>query len=138
MTLERSAPIARTRVKARRDTPRRRDAPEWTRDEWETAEWQLTARSNGCCERCRVDLTGPLAPPAERHHRVRRRDGGDRLANLLLLCRTCHAWITEHPAFAVEHGWIVPVTTDPATVPVRLADERLWLLRDDGTKIPSP
>lgn len=135
--------MKRTRVKPYRSTPRRREAPRWTADEWEAADWQLTARANGCCERCGHTLDRAFT---ERHHRQRRRDGGDRLANLLLLCSTgtglngigCHQWITEHPTEATEQGWIVPVWDDPATTPVRLPDGRLWLLHDNGSKSPLP
>ena len=120
-------------IKPKRE-PRRRAAPQEGRDWWEKATAALRYRSADRCERCR----DPLSPDrAERHHRMRRRDGGDRLSNLLWLCRKCHAWITEHPAEAMANGWIVSALAspplDPATVPVRMgAYGRLHLLDDRG------
>lgn len=131
--------MKRTPIRPRRATPRRRTAPTWDRDDWEAASWVLTTRANGCCERC----GRPLRPDwSSRHHRMRRRDGGDTYPNLMLLCGDgttgCHGFVTEHPAEAREQGWIVFWPTDPATVPVRLADGYLWYLREDGTKVPVP
>lgn len=128
--LKRGGPLPRTTgVKAVRSKPRRREAPRWTRADWVKANTLLMERSGGVCERCRKPDCGPF----ERHHRKRRRDGGDRLANLLLLGRPCHVWVTEHPREAREAGWIVPVWGDPLVVPV-LVGSRWWLLDDAGNK----
>ena len=131
--------MKRTPMKARRDTPRRREAPQWDADPWAAADWQLQARANGCCERCGRPLRRDFT---SRHHRQRRRDGGDRLCNLLLLCgdgtRGCHGWITEHPLEATDQGWIVPTWANPLNIPVRMADGYLWLLADDGSRRPLP
>jgi hypothetical protein len=120
-----SSPRKRTPVKAKRATPRRREAPRWQRAEWETANVLLQTRSLGRCEICNTDR-GPF----ERHHRKRRRDGGDRLANIVLLCRPHHQWVTEHPAEARRSGWIVSVNRDPAEVPF-LWHRRDWMMLDD-------
>lgn len=125
------------RVRPRRATPRRRGAPRGDADWWATAGWLLTSRAFGCCEIC----GDPLRPDfTSRHHRMRRRDGGDRLANLLLLCgdgtRGCHGHIAEHPAEAIENGWIVPTHADVLDVPARLANGELYYLHDDGTRTP--
>jgi hypothetical protein len=84
----------------------------------------------------------PLGNNLERHHRQRREVGGDRLANLLALHSDCHRWITEHPAGAMEQGWIVSTAAaDPALVPVRLpglSGSAMWLLDDDGGRVPVP
>lgn len=119
-------------VRRRRATPRRRTAPQEDRAWWEGANTALFVRSGGCCEHCGQPLNGRV----ERHHRQRRQVGGDRLANLLYLLPEHHAWITEHPAEALDAGWIVSThgpdgPPDPATVPVRLPSG-LWLLDDDG------
>lgn len=76
----------------------------------------------------------PLRGRAERAHRIRRRDGGDRLANLLLLHPGCHAWTHSHPVEAMERGLIVHALSsiDVALVPVRLGTRGLVLLDDDG------
>lgn len=126
-------PRARANVKPRRSTPRQRVAPRWTAAEWEDANALLYARAGGRCECCDVALSGR----AERHHRQRRRDGGDRLANLLLLAPECHAWVTTHPAVALDRGLIVSAhAADPAQVPV-LWRGAVWSLLDDaGGRVP--
>lgn len=121
--------MKRSPMRRRRPTPRRREAPREEFDWWTDATNALLRRSGGRCERRGCDLyrTG-----IERHHRIRRRDGGDRLANLLALCPDCHAHITRHPAEARENGWIVTAhAADPTTVPVLIAGT-WWLLDDDG------
>ena len=132
-------PVKRSRVKPKRATPRRRDAPQEDAAWWEWATMRLLARCGFRCERCGHDLGDQL----ERHHRQRRRVGGDRLANLLALHPRCHAYITEHPEEARANGWIVDaegiggVAPNPAEVPVRLpglGGTALWLLDDDGGK----
>ena len=118
--------MKRSPIRSRRATPRRRLAPQWTAADWKTAEPFLQARAGGRCECCGDPLTGPV----ERHHRVRRRDGGDRLSNLLVLLRTCHAYWTQHPEEARANGIILSVGQDPATCPVLVGD-RDWMLLDD-------
>lgn len=123
-------------VKRRRATPRRRIAPQADGyAEWETfLNPLLMLRSGGICEvgGCDLNTTG-----IERHHRIRRRDGGDRLSNLLALCGVHHRYVTDHPTEAYANGWSIPALadTDPETVPVRLAPTgHLWTLADNGTK----
>lgn len=69
---------------------------------------------------------------------MRRRDGGDRLSNLLLLCRGCHQYVHAHPTEAVANGWIVRASpgVPPAEVVVRLADGYLYHLDDYGGRSP--
>lgn len=125
-------------MKAKRATPRRRKAPQEKDAAWWTWATQMLAfRSGERCEHCGRDLNGRV----ERHHRMRRRDGGDRLSNLLFLLPVCHTWITEHPAEAVANGWIVEAngTLDPAEVPVRIGlNGALFLLDDHGGRRPVP
>lgn len=121
-------------MRRRRAEPRRREAPRWTAEEWvEKGHW-LEFRAQGRCEFC-----GELRDrgDTERHHRMRRRDGGDRLANILLLHRRCHAWITEHPEAATRGGWIVPTWDDVLAVPVLIRGRR-YVLTDDGDAIVIP
>lgn len=124
-----------SRIRAKRATPRRRAAPQEDRSWWDAATVTLLARCHGRCERCNQPLDGNL----ERHHRIRRRDGGDRLSNLLALHSRCHTYITEHPEEAKANGWIVSALSgiDPTEAPVRI-DGQLWVLRDDGGKTPVP
>jgi hypothetical protein len=74
--------------------------------------------------------------PVERHHRMRRRDGGDRLANLLLLHRACHARITENPGWARDRGLIVSALgqADLLATPVWYQDQGWVVLDDQGGK----
>lgn len=124
----RSAIKRQGRVTPKRATARRREAPRWTRDNWLVADIVLKVRSRGRCERCDADL---VTTGVERHHRKRRRDGGDRHANLAMLCPPCHQWVTVHPAESRRQGWIVAVAADPTEVPMRTPAGWAWL-DDDG------
>lgn len=124
--------MKRSPIRPKRATPRQRIAPKEDFGWWEDATQILLTRCHGLCEHCGADLhqTG-----IERHHRVRRRDGGDTLANLLALCPKSHRHITENPAEAYANGWMVRALTDedPAHVPVRIAGY-WWLLDNTGRK----
>lgn len=118
--------LKRSPVKPKRSTPRRREAPRWDRSEWEHANRVITARSGGRCEIC--GKTGRV----ERHHRKRRRDGGDRLSNVVFACGPggCHQHLTEHPAEARKMGWIVSLSREPDEIPfLRFRTE--WVFLDD-------
>jgi 5-methylcytosine-specific restriction endonuclease McrA len=94
-------------------------------------------RSGVVCECCGRKFQDQ---PQERHHRQRRRDGGDRLANVMLLRRDCHRHWTEHPEEAQRRGIIVSAyADDPAAVPL-LHKGRRWVLLDDlgGTQPAQP
>lgn len=104
--------------------------PRWGHDEWQAANEVLMRRCRGRCERCGQELRG-----VERHHRQRRRDGGDRLANIVVLCREDHRSIHAHPVEARMHGFIVSFAADPEEWPVKVADRWVWL-RDDGGSEP--
>jgi hypothetical protein len=66
---------------------------------------------------------------------MRRRDGGDRLANLLLLHPWCHnvssGSVHQEPQQARERGFIVPSWADPLTYPVAVRDQ-WYVLSDEG------
>lgn len=123
--------LKRSRVKPKRATPRRRPAPRWSFDDWLDAGPFLEARSGGVCEWC--GKPGQL----ERHHRMRRRDGGETFPNLLVLCSEDHAWAHAHPVKAREFGLIVATYNDPAETPF-LARKREWVLfTEDGGSRPA-
>lgn len=127
--------MKRTGMRPRRREPRTRSAPRWSREEWDIANTMLAARAGLRCEWC----GDPLTQGVERHHRQRRRDGGDRLSNIVLLHPVCHQWLTAHPAKARERGLIVSVyVPDPSTVPLFWQNLRWVLLGDDGTVVPAP
>lgn len=134
MSLRRDSRLKRSgKIRPKRSNPRRRDAPRVaTHSEWDDFTMLLWARSRGLCERC------GNRPPTERHHRKRRREGGDRLANLLYLCTDCHRFITDNPESATRaraQGYIVPAlgVSDPETYPV-LQWGTTWVLLDDDGK----
>lgn len=131
--MKRDSQLKRTgRIRGKRSSPRRRTAPRVaTHAEWDEFTMLLWARARGLCERC-----GDRAP-TERHHRKRRRDGGDRLANLLFLCTPCHGEITDQPESVTRAralGYIVPAlgVSDVETYPVLQWGTTWVLLDDDG------
>jgi 5-methylcytosine-specific restriction endonuclease McrA len=71
-------------------------------DELDAITPALLARSGGMCEIC-----GTYAA-AERHHRLRRsQGGGNELDNLLHLCPPCHGIVHAYPVLSYEHGWLL-------------------------------
>ncbi len=68
------------------------------------------------------------------HHRMRRRDGGHVLSNLVRLCRHHHDWAHANPVAARAIGIIIPALRkpelDPAEVPVKTLQHG-WCLFDD-------
>lgn len=121
--------MKRTPMKRKRSSPRRRDAPTFQRADWDEATLILWARARGKCEHCGRDLNGKM----ERHHRQRRRDGGDRLSNLLAVLPECHGEIHAHPTLSRENGWIVSAfAADPAAASVMQWGEQLVQLDDEG------
>lgn len=68
---------------------------------------------NPLCQRCHAALAVDV-------HEIKSRARGGSitdLANLALLCRTCHDWVGTHPAQAEAEGWSQPSwadTTPPA------------------------
>lgn len=121
---------AKQRLKPKRKTRRRREAPTFEQADWDEATMLLWARARGRCEHCGRDLNGT----AERHHRQRRAVGGDRLSNLMLVLPECHhAAIHAHPELAREQGWIVSAfVDDPASVPMMQWGEQAVILDDTG------
>jgi len=103
------------------------------RDAYETA----TFRDNDECQKCH------RCGPVQRHHRQGRDPFNTTPSNLLCLGLACHQWVTEHPAEARAHGFIVssyiPIE-EICEIPVLLwrrvdgvVMKRTWaLLNDDG------
>lgn len=80
------------------------------------------------CVRCATQGT-------EIQHRMRRREGGHGLANLVRICRVCHEWVHRHPVEAHRLGLTVKTWEEPSEVP--LLSWRGWIyLRDDGFIAP--
>lgn len=88
-------------------------------------------RSDGFCEKCGT-------PGArDKAHRVSRGVGGGwSPANILDLCRACHAYHHKHPQTAYRGGWHLPAGSDPETCPAWFHHDGiigLAYLHDDGT-----
>jgi hypothetical protein len=95
----------------------------------------LNLRQRGRCPACGITLDNDGA----RHHRQRRRDGGDRLANLVILHTKCHRWVHANPEDARKLGLIVSFAGDPLEAPLYVRGQGWVLLDDDGraTRIDS-
>ena len=105
----------------------------WTAAEWEQANLTLWLRSGGLCWWCGKWLGDDVA----RHHRMRRRDGGDSYPQLILLHSNCHniapGSVHQNPALATERGFIVPSWGNPRDEPVILCNGQRLMLDDHGT-----
>lgn len=92
----------------------------------------VLSRSGGNCEAMRAGCT---FTGTDFHHRVNRgmgtaqKSGGPEAC--LLLCAYCHQWVTTHPKFARELGYLVlrNAIGEPADVPVRR--RKRWVLLDE-------
>lgn len=105
--------------------------PRFSAAEWEAANLALWIRERDRCAWCGEGI----GDHADRHHRLRRTAGGDRLANLVLLHPWCHTVnagsVHQEPFLAKRRGFIVPPWADPITTPI-LIGQKWWLLDDDG------
>lgn len=107
-------------------------AQRWSANEWLHASLVLNLRQRGRCGRCGKALNNDGA----RHHRQRRRDGGDTLGNLVFLHTACHRWVHANPAESRELGLIVPFADDPLGYPMRVPGQGWVLLDDEGRAVP--
>lgn len=130
--LARKSPMPRTRTRAPR-RPRYTGPSAGVKDD-------LLTRSGGRCE-----VGGcPLGVGYSRHHRLPRRMGGSKradineLANLLLICGAatspdgCHHRIESNREWAYLNGYLLPADANPDQVPVVYRGS-LVLLSNDGT-----
>lgn len=102
----------------------------WDADAWASANLILMGRAGYTCERC-----GKECGPVERHHRKRRREGGDHLSNILVVGRECHAQIHAHPVESRKYGWIVSMSRNPLDIPVLWRSKEWFYFDDDGCKL---
>lgn len=99
---------------------------------WSTTKRMVDSRENGTCLKC-------SQPGTDVHHRIVRGMGGTKneavaygLANLILLCRSCHNWVHGHPTESYKLGFLVHSWDDPEEVPVVKSGARIYF-RSDGT-----
>lgn len=109
----------------------RRAAPTWSAEEWEIATVVLLQRDNMRCVVC----GRPLNNSMERHHRKRRRDGGDRFSNVIGVHPGCHARVHRGPVDSRDNGWICPTWAEPDEWPILILGH-WWLLDDAGGRAP--
>ncbi len=92
----------------------------------------IKQRDGNRCARCSNTLNLHV------HHRMPRSGGRDeRAGNRITLCAFCHRWAHANPLKAMEGGWVVVRTADPALIPV---NHVLWpggpvLLTEDNAGI---
>lgn len=69
---------------------------------------------------------------SEIQHRMRRREGGHRMSNLIRVCSVDHRAIHANPAWALERGYTVSAVfdADPSQIPV--CTYRGWATFDDA------
>lgn len=97
-------------------------------------------RARLCCERCGIWSPPPVG---EVHHRRNRSQGLDNSApNLVLLCKTCHAWCGARPKDAHAEGFHLERGELPAKTKLHYGGPyvqeygRRWArLREDGEVI---
>lgn len=87
----------------------------------------------------RCQICGAIG--SEIQHRMRRREGGHRLSNLIRICRIDHALVHAQPAWAMEHGFTISAVMtglNPEAVP--LWSYRGWVTYDDegGVHVVAP
>ena len=94
----RRSPIKRGTARLQRRTALRQvSAKKAARNEtWATIRADVLARDMGCRGQAILDVR--CGGPVDVHHIRRRGQGGtDELDNLIALCRSCHAWVHDHP-----------------------------------------
>ena len=94
---------------------------------------KVVAARDVYCVRCSREAT-------DVHHRKVKGIGGTSdeevafgLANLILLCRACHAYVHQNPAEAYETGYLVHSWDDPEMTGVITKTWRILTFRSDGT-----
>jgi len=96
-------------------------------------------RSHNRCEMCTVQVSS-----GHIHHRKPRRMGGRKKnkyinepENLLLLCEKCHMTVESNRKTAVDNGFLLRESDDPAVSPVFVGSRR-WVLLSGESYLPAP
>lgn len=85
---------------------------------------KVNARDQARCQICGAIGT-------EIQHRIRRREGGHRLSNLIRVCSTDHRAIHARPAWALERGYTVSAVMDVDPSQIAVHSYKGWALYDD-------
>lgn len=86
---------------------------------------KVNARDDARCQVCGAIGT-------EIQHRIRRREGGHRLSNLIRVCSTDHRAIHARPAWALERGYTLSAVMDVNPAEMAVHTYRGWVLYDDA------
>lgn len=86
---------------------------------------KVNARDDARCQVCGAIGT-------EIQHRIRRREGGHRLSNLIRVCSTDHRAIHSKPAWALERGYTLSAVMDVNPAEMAVHTYRGWVLYDDA------
>lgn len=102
-------------------------------------------RAAHSCESCGFGVGPCRGADHHIHHRRPRAMGGtDRPdtnlpSNLLLLCPPCHEGVESRRGEALEAGWLVPQTSDPAEIAVLIHRDRwVYLAAEGGYSLHPP
>lgn len=93
-------------------------------------------RAKGRCEKCGIPLPGGLA---QIHHRRPRGMGGTKrkesgtAANGIYVHLKCHMDIESNRQQALDNGWLVPQTSQPTDIPIKLWNG--WHILNDAGEI---
>lgn len=102
------------------------------------------ARAGWCCELDGIAVGPVRGLDHHLHHRRPRAVGGSSRrdtnypSNLLLLCPPCHEGVESRRAEALEFGWLVPQSCDPASVAVLIHRDRYVYLTPWGAYSDKP
>lgn len=81
-------------------------------------------------DEARCQVCGAIG--TEIQHRIRRREGGHRLSNLIRVCSTDHRAIHARPAWALERGYTLSAVMDVNPAEMAVHTYRGWVLYDDA------
>lgn len=89
-------------------------------------------------DEARCQICGAIG--TEIQHRIRRREGGHRLSNLIRVCSTDHRALHANPAWALERGYTVSAVMDVDPSQIAVHSYRGWVLYDDegGYQVIAP
>ena len=118
-------------MKRYRDTPRRAAAPRLSMQGWAELTLRVLARDGDRCGWCGKGIR----ENPDRHHRKRRRDGGDVIENIVILHHACHMEAHNHPFEAKRRGFIVPTYANVIETPLDARGFGWCLLNAEGTRV---
>jgi len=82
---------------------------------------------------CQARIEGCSHHATDVHELKTRARGGSilEMSNCIALCRSCHSWITEHPAWASAHGFMLHSWDGEAEYRAAERERQRWLYGED-------